>query len=271
MGEVFLEGFYSTRTKKDMAAGFDLMLSNITAEKVIQLFPAVDSLMPMLKAFGGLLDCQIAATASIDTSMNIILPSMKGMIKIDGRNLTLSESEDLDKLRKTLRFKDRDSSYIDKMSVRGIVKENQLEVFPFILNVDRYILALNGLQGFDQRFKYHVAAIRSPLPFKFGVNLGGTFSDWKWKLGKAKYKSVKIPIFDDEVDGVRLNLISSIHNIFDRGIENAIKRNEEAQQAIEDKKAEISYTGVEETEELSESMKKELEALGTEDSSLRSE
>jgi hypothetical protein len=183
------------------------------------------------------------------------------MIKIDGRNLTLSESEDLDKLRKTLRFKDRDSSYIDKMSVRGIVKENQLEVFPFILNVDRYILALNGLQGFDQRFKYHVAAIRSPLPFKFGVNLGGTFSDWKWKLGKAKYKSVKIPIFDDEVDGVRLNLISSIHNIFDRGIENAIKRNEEAQQAIEDKKAEISYTGAEETEELSESMKKELEAL----------
>ena len=82
---------------------------------------------------------------------------------------------------------------------------------------------------------------------------------------------MKIPIFDDEVDGVRLNLISSIHNIFDRGIENAIKRNEEAQQAIEDKKAEISYTGAEETEELSESMKKELEALGTEDSSLRSE
>ena len=262
MGEIFLEGFYSTRTKKDLAAGFDLMLSNITAEKVIQLFPAVDSLMPMLKAFGGLLDCQMAATASIDTSMNVILPSLSGMIKVDGRNLTLSESEDLDKLRKTLRFKDRDSSYIDKMSVRGIVKDNQLEVFPFILSVDRYTLALNGLQGFDQKFKYHVAAIKSPLPFKFGVNLGGTFSDWRWKLGKAKFKSVKIPIFDEEVDGVRLNLVSSIHNIFDRGIENAIKRNEEAQQAVEEKKAEVSYTGAEETEELSEEMKRELEALG---------
>ena len=176
MGEVFLEGFYSTRTKKDLKAGFDLMLSNITAEKVIRLFPAVDSIMPMLKAFKGLLDCEIATTASIDTNMNIILPSMSGMIKIDGKNLSLSESKDLDKLRKTLMFKDRDSSYIDSMSARGIVKENQLEVFPFILKVDRYTLALNGIQGFDQQFKYHVSAIKSPIPFKFGVNLGGTWA-----------------------------------------------------------------------------------------------
>ena len=255
MGEVFLEGFYSTRTKKDIKAGFDLMLSNITAEKVIQLFPAVDSITPMLKAFKGLLDCEIAATSAIDTSMNIVLPSLSGMIKIDGKNLSLSESEDLDNLRKTLMFKDKDSSYIDRMSIRGIVKENQLEVFPFILKVDRYTLALNGLQGFDQNFKYHVAAIKSPVPFRFGVNLKGSFDDWRWKLGKAKYKSVKIPLFDDEIDGLRLNLVSSIHNIFDRGIEQAIRRNEEAQQAIEEKKAEVDYS-VEETEELSEEEKK---------------
>ena len=264
MGEVFLEGFYSTRTKKDLKAGFDLMLSNITAEKVIRLFPAVDSIMPMLKAFKGLLDCEMAATASLDTAMNIELPSLSGMIKIDGKNLSLSESESLDKLRKTLMFKDKDSSYIDKMSVRGIVKDNQLEVFPFILNVDRYTLALNGLQGFDQQFKYHVSAIKSPVPFRFGVNLGGIFSDWKWKIGKAKFKSVKIPLFDDEIDDLRLNLVGSIHNIFNRGIEQAIQRNQEAQQAIEDKKAEQSYSATEDAGELSEEMKKELETLRSE-------
>ncbi|MCR5464799.1 MAG: hypothetical protein K6F06_09745 [Bacteroidales bacterium] len=263
MGEVFMEGFYSTRTKKDIKAGFDLMLSNITAEKVIQLFPAVDSIVPMLKAFKGLLDCEMAATAAIDTSMNIVLPSLNGIVKVDGKNLSLSESEDLNKLRKTLMFKDRDSSYIDAMSARGIIKDNQLEVFPFILKVDRYTLALNGLQGFDQKFKYHVAAIKSPVPFKFGVNLGGTFSNWRWKLGKAKYRSVKIPLFDEEVDGARLNLVNSIHNIFDRGIEQAIKRNEEAQQAIEDKKTEISYSA-DLTEDLSEEEVKTIEKAAEE-------
>ena len=260
MGEVFLEGFYSTRTKKDLKAGFDLMLSNITAEKVIRLFPAVDSIMPMLKAFKGLLDCEIATTASIDTNMNIVLPSMSGMIKIDGKNLSLSESKDLDKLRKTLMFKDRDSSYIDSMSARGIVKENQLEVFPFILKVDRYTLALNGVQGFDQQFKYHVSAIKSPIPFKFGVNLGGTFDTWKWKLGKAKYKSTKIPLFDNEIDDVRLNLVNAIHNIFNRGVEQAMIQHEKAQEAVEEKKVEVSYSP-DQTEDLSAIEQKAIESL----------
>ena len=267
MGEVFMEGFYSTQTKQDITAGFDLMFSNITAEKVIQLFPAVDSIIPMLKSFAGLLDCELAATTSIDTAMNIVLPTLNGMVKIDGKGLTLTESEDLDKLRKTLKFKDRDSSYIEKMSVRGIVKENQLEVFPFILKVDRYTIALDGLQGFDQKFKYHVAAIKSPIPFRFGVNLGGTFADWKWKLGKAKFKSTKIPLFDAEIDALRLNLVSSIHNIFDRGIEQAIRRNEEAQMKIEEKKTEMSYSAEEDPGELSETMRKELEAIVEADSS----
>ena len=260
MGEVFLEGFYSTRTKKDLKAGFDLMLSNITAEKVIQLFPAVDSIMPMLQAFKGLLDCEIAATSSIDTSMNIVLPTLSGMIKIDGKHLSLSESSDLDKLRKTLRFKDRDSSYIDAMSVRGIVKEDQLEVFPFILKVDRYTVALDGIQRFDQKFKYHVSALKSPIPFRFGVNLNGNFDDWRWKLGKAKFKSTTIPLFDDEIDGVRLNLVNAIHNIFNRGVEQAMLQNEKAQEAVEEKKAEISYSS-EETEELSAEEQQTLETL----------
>jgi preprotein translocase subunit SecA len=160
-----------------------------------------------------------------------------------------------------LMFKDKDSSYINSMSTRGIVRENQLEVFPFILKVDRYTLALNGIQGFDQRFKYHVSAIKSPIPFRFGVNLGGTFDSWKWKLGKARFKSTKVPLFDNEIDEVRLNLVNSIHNIFSRGVEHAIMQQEKAQEAVQEKKAETAYS-VEETEELSELERKALETLG---------
>ncbi|MBQ0145267.1 MAG: hypothetical protein KBS78_08905 [Bacteroidales bacterium] len=259
MGDVFLEGFYSTRTKKDLRAGFDLTLSNITAEKVIQLFPAVDSIVPMLQAFKGLLDCEIAATSSIDTAMNIIMPSISGMIKIDGRDLSLAESESLNKLRKTLRFKDRDSSAIDRMSVRGIIRDDKLEVFPFILKVDRYTIALDGTQRFDQNFKYHISALKSPIPMRFGVNLSGTFDDWRWKLGKARYKSTDVPVFEEQVDGLRFNLMNAIHNIFDRGVENALRQNEASQAAIESKKAELEYSGSD-PEELDEEERKELES-----------
>ena len=130
----------------------------------------------------------------------------------------------------------------------------------FILKVDRYTVALNGIQGFDQNFKYHVSALKSPIPFRFGVNLGGNFDAWKWRLGKAKYKSTKIPLFDDEIDDVRLNLVNSIHNIFSRGVEQAMLQNEKAQEAVEEKKAEVSYSA-EETEDLSTLEKKAIEAF----------
>ena len=262
MGDVYLEGFYSTRTKKDLKAGFDLTLSGITAEKVIQLFPAVDSIVPMLKAFRGLLDCEIAATSSIDTSMNIVLPTLSGIVKIDGKNLSLTDSDELNKLRRSLMFKDKDSSFIKSLSIRGIIKENHMEIFPFLLNIDRYSIAASGLQGFDQRFKYHLSALKSPIPFKFGINVNGTFDNWKWKLGKTKYKSRNIPLFDDQVNSLTLNLTSAIHNIFEKGVEQALKQNELSQKAIENKKKELDYSASL-TEDLSADEKKTLKVLET--------
>lgn len=262
MGDVYLEGFYSTRTKKDLKAGFDLTLSGITAEKVIELFPAVDSIVPMLKAFRGLLDCEIAATSSIDTSMNIVLPTLSGIVKIDGKNLSLTDSDELNKLRRSLMFKDKDSSFIKSLSIRGIIKENHMEIFPFLLNIDRYSIAASGLQGFDQRFKYHLSALKSPIPFKFGINVNGTFDNWKWKLGKTKYKSRNIPLFNDQVNSLTLNLTSAIHNIFEKGVEQALKQNELSQKAIENKKKELDYSASL-TEDLSADEKKTLKALET--------
>ena len=57
IGNIDFEGFYSTRTKKDLSTGFDLNISKVTAEKVIEMMPAVDSIMPMLKSFKGELNC----------------------------------------------------------------------------------------------------------------------------------------------------------------------------------------------------------------------
>ena len=82
MGGIQFDGFYSTRTKEDLKTGFSLNMSDITAEKVIELLPAVDTIMPMLKSFKGLLNCELAATASLDTNMNVITPSINGVVRI---------------------------------------------------------------------------------------------------------------------------------------------------------------------------------------------
>ena len=226
MGDIYFEGFYTTRSKEDIKAGFDLNLVNITAEKVITLFPAIDTLMPLLTTFAGDLDCELAATTDIDTLMNVILPSVDGIMKISGKDLGLNESPELTKVAKLLKFNNQKEAHIDNMSVTGIVQNNILEIFPFVLDVDRYQLAASGTQHLSQEFDYHVSVIKSPMILKFGLNAWGPdFDHIHYSLGKAKYRSANVPVYTKELNAVQYNLIGAIHNIFEAGVEKALAEN----------------------------------------------
>ena len=242
MGDIYFEGFYSTQSKKDVKAGFDLNLVDITAEKVITLIPAVDTLMPILKSFSGLLDLEMVATADLDEHMNIQLPSIDGVIKISGKDLTLQDSEQFTKIAKILVFKNKKKAVVEKMSVDGMVRDNTIEIFPFVLKVDRYTLAASGIQGLDESYKYHISVIKSPLIIRFGVNVfGDNFDQMKFRLGRAKYKNTRVPVFTKQLDTVQLNLVNSIHNIFELGVEKAIRENRD-QNLIREKMALENYS-----------------------------
>ncbi len=241
MGDIYFEGFYSTRTKKNLKTGFWVNLVDITAEKVIDLVPQIDTIMPLLKSFSGLLDCTLAATTSLDENMNILMPTVNGVTRITGKNLVIDDDQTISKIAKVLMFRNKKTVHVDKMSVEGLLQDSKLEVFPFLLNVDRYKVALSGIQNMDSSFKYHVSVIKSPIWFKFGIDLFGDFDDWKWKLGRAKYRNAKkVPAFTKVIDQSTKNLTNSIHTIFEKGVDAAIAENE-SQQAIADYKASTNY------------------------------
>ena len=230
MGDIYFEGFYTTRTKEDIKAGFDLNLVDITAEKVITLFPAVDTLMPLLTTFIGDLDCELAATTDLDTLMHVVLPSVDGVMKISGKELGLKDSPELRKITKLLKFNNKEQAVIDNMSVTGIVQDNVLEIFPFVLNVDRYLLAASGTQSLDQQFDYHISIIKSPMLIKFGVNIWGPdFDHIHYGVGRARYKSANVPVYTKQLDNVQYNLVAAIHNIFELGVEKAMEENRTGQ------------------------------------------
>ena len=261
IGDIEFEGFYSTRTKRDLKTGFDLQLKDITAEKVIEMMPAVDSVMSMLKSFRGRLNCTVSATADMDTSMNILTPSISGVIRISGDDLTLSESTAFSEIARKLRFKDRTGGHIDHMSVEGLIADNMIEVFPFVLKVDRYTLAMSGVQNLDSSFKYHVSVIESPLPFRVGIDLSGNFDDFSFRIGRPKYKSADVPVFSQVIDETRINLRESIRDIFRQGIDRAVRENAQ-QKLIHDYKRRIDYREVvdERLDSLSAEEKARLEA-----------
>ena len=263
MGDIYFEGFYSTRSKDDIKTGFDLNLADITADKVVQLFPVVDTIMPMLTSFKGHLDCEIAATTDLDTNMVILTPTMNGVIKIKGRDVSVEDSPEFRKLARTLMFKDKKIGKVADMSVSGIVSDNRLEIFPFVLKVDRYTMAMSGLQDFDQSFRYHVSVLKSPLPFRFGINLYGNFDKWKFKIGKAKYKNTNVPVFTAVIDTTKMNLVNSIHNIFTRGVEAAVQTSGSLKAAVEERKVEVGYDANSDIDSLDASEMRVLDSLQT--------
>ena len=243
MGEMHFEGFYATRSKRDIKTGFDLNLVDITAEKVITLFPAIDTLVPMLRSFAGDLNCELAATAEMDTLMRLVLPSIDGVLRISGKELSIDgDSPEFKKIAKMLVFKNKNGAYVDEMHVTGMVRDNVMEVFPFVMGVDRYTLAASGLQHLDESFNYHLSTIKWPLLVKIGVNIwGDDFDHIEYKLGKAKYRSIPVPDFSRQLDTVQNSLLASIHNVFELGVDQVIAENNR-QRYIQDRMSQTGYT-----------------------------
>lgn len=241
MGEIDLEGFYATTSKEDIKAGFNLTFKDITAEKVINLMPSVDTIMPLLKSFGGNLNCEVAATARLDTNMNIIMPSINGIMRLGGNDLYIKDNDLFNKMATMLVFKNKKEGHIDKMTVEGVIKDSKVEVFPFILEMDRYMLGLSGVQNMDMSYRYHASLIKSPFLVKVGMDIyGNDFDNMKFKIGKPKYKNKEVPVFSAVIDDTKLNLVTSIRNVFEKGVD-AIMRESYLQQAIEEHKKKIGY------------------------------
>ena len=223
--------------------------------------PAIDTLMPILKSFEGMLNCEIAATTQLDTNMNLMMPTINGILRISGDSLAVKNDPMFKKLAKKLLFKNKKEGHIDHMSVEGIISDNIVEVFPFVLSMDRYTLALSGIQNLDMSYKYHVSLIKSPFLIRLGLDIfGDDFDNMKFRVGKPKYKSPDVPVFSKVIDDTKVNLVSSIKNIFNKGVDVVIKENDGIE-LIRQRQKEINYVRAvdQQLEELSDDEKKKME------------
>ena len=265
MGGFDLDAFYVTRNKHDIRAGFCLDVKDVTSERVIGLMPEIGEFIPMVGSIKGLLNCEIAATASIDTTMNIIMPSVNGIIRMSGKDLSISDDEVYTSVARMLMFKDKKKGEIDMLQIEGTIKDNTIEVFPFILDIDRYTLGLSGIQNMDMSYRHHVSVLRSPLLIRLGLNINGPdYDHMKFRLGKALYRVKKMPSFTAVIDQTRNDLRLSIYNIFENGIEETIE-NRDIQSRISRHQNSIGYVNAAqmEMEELSSDELGRLEANET--------
>lgn len=205
---------YRAQEKKQGYAGFDFRLHKINIAKLVEFVPSLDTVVPMLRSFQGVVDFEAAAEAVLDSNLNIKIPSLRSAVHIKGDSLVLMDGETFAEISKMLMFKNKERNMFDSISVNMTIKDGNVTVYPFIVQIDRYKAAVGGTQGLDMNFDYHISILKSPLPFKMGVNITGNLDKMKFKLGKAKYKDAVTPVEIRKVDSTRINMGRQIVNDF---------------------------------------------------------
>jgi hypothetical protein len=73
-------------------------------------------------------------------------------------------------------------------------------------------------------FDYHITVLKSPVPFKFGLNLKGNPDHMKIRLAKALYKDIGDPVKTRSLYGVLFNLRNAMERKIKNDIETIINR-----------------------------------------------
>lgn len=179
---------YAAVSDRRAKVDFDLELDDVEMANISKLMPAMDSLFPMAKSFKGVAHLRMQGSASLNRRMDVIIPSVKSIAALQATNIMVLDSETYTELAKTLMFKDRDKNTIDNLNMEMLIEKSQMEVLPALVEIDRYRLAVGGIQNLDLTYDYHVSVLKSPIPFKTGVDIKGNLDDYKISLSKAKYK-----------------------------------------------------------------------------------
>ena len=204
---------YKASTPEKAYAGFDLRMDDIDVASLIGFMPSLDSIVPMLRSFEGQVDFHIAGESDLDSTLMIDLPTLKSAAYIDGKNLVLMDGETFSEISKMLMFKNKERNLIDSVSVDLLVKDGVIEIFPFLVEMDRYKVAVGGEHKVDMTFDYHISVLKSPVPFRLGVDVYGSLDDMKFRITKAKYKDLFIPSRRAKVDSAQLNVRAQIRRM----------------------------------------------------------
>ena len=199
--EMQLTAIYETPARDDLYVGLDFHLLDIQIDELIDLIPSIDSIVPMLKSFDGEAQFHLAAETNLKADYMPKMPTLIGAAAIEGKDLVIMDSEVFDGIKRKLLMSKNAENKIDSMSVEMQVLRNKVDLYPFLIHMDKYQAVVAGRHNINKELdcNYHVSLTDCPLPIRLGVNVGGSLNDIAEKplkhirVGKCQYKKMFKP------------------------------------------------------------------------------
>ncbi|MDX9918410.1 MAG: AsmA-like C-terminal region-containing protein [Paludibacter sp.] len=207
-----LTAMYRTPRRNHLFVGFDYHMTNTEISELLKTIPDIDSIMPMLRSFGGKGEFHIAAEAYTDSAYNVKKSTIRGVASIKGENLVLMDGETFSEIAKTLRFSKQAKNKVDSLSAEFTIFRNEVDVYPFQIVMDKYKAVVGGRHNLDMSFDYHISVTDSPLPIQLGVDVKGTMDKMRVLPAKCKYARLYRPVERREIDTRQLEIRKMIRD-----------------------------------------------------------
>lgn len=202
-----LTAMYRTPRRNHLYLGLDYHMLDVDIEALISMIPQIDSMIPMLKSFKGDAEFHLAGETFLNGNYQIKTSTLRGACSLFGKDLVVLDSETFDQIAKLLLFKKSTENKVDSISAEITLYKKEVDVYPFVVSMDNYMVALGGRHNLDMSFDYHVNVLS---PIYLGVDVKGTPDDLSIKLAKCIYAKDFRPIFHNNVDTQSAELRSII-------------------------------------------------------------
>ena len=202
-----LTAMYRTPRRNHIYVGFDYHMLDVNIQELVNMIPQIDSMMPMLRSFKGEAEFHLAAETYTNAQYQIKPSTIRGAASIFGKDLVVMDNETFNTISKMLMFSKKTENKVDSISAEMTIYKKEIDVYPFCVSLDNYMVALGGRHNLDMTFNYDVNVLS---PIYLGVNVSGNFDDLKIKLAPCRFAKDFKPLFHRKVDTQSAQLRSII-------------------------------------------------------------
>jgi hypothetical protein len=213
-----LTAMYRTPRKNHLYLGMDYHMLDIEIGELLRMIPDIDTLMPMLRSFSGKGEFHMAVETYLDSMYNLKKSTLRGASSIKGTDLVLLDSETFSEIAKTLRFSKKTENKVDSLAVEFTIFRDEIDIYPFLIVMDKYKAVIAGRHNFDLSYDYHISVVDNPLPIKLGVDIKGNEDDMSYKLVPCKYAEFYRPVSRKVVENKQLELRKLIRDALTKNV-----------------------------------------------------
>jgi hypothetical protein len=213
-----LTSIYRTPRKNHLYLGLDYHMFDVEIEQLLQMIPDIDSLMPMLRSFRGKGEFHLAIETYLDSMYNLKKSTLRGASSIKGQDLVLMDGETFSEIAKKLMFNKKTENRVDSLSAEFTIFRDEIDIYPFLIVMDKYKAVIAGRHNFDLSFDYHISVVECPLPLKLGIDIKGTMDNMDYSLAKCKYAEFYRPTSRKVVENKQLELRKLIREALTRRV-----------------------------------------------------